>query len=82
MATKKESAKSPAFEEKMLRLEEIVRALESGSAALDVSLALFEEGAGLVKTCREQLVSAEQKVVRLSKGGDSEPVEEQFALGE
>ena len=37
------------FEAAIARLEEIVRALESGSAPLDESLALFEEGVGLVK---------------------------------
>ena len=39
------------FESALSRLEEIVRAMESGSAALDSSLALFEEGVGLVKFC-------------------------------
>ena len=58
------------FEEALLRLEEIVRALESGSAPLDESLALFEEGVGLVKLCSARLDSAEQKVRLLSKNAD------------
>ena len=41
--------KEMTFESAIARLEEIVRLLESGSAPLDESLALFEEGVGLVK---------------------------------
>ena len=37
------------FENAIARLEQIVRALESGSAPLDDSLALFEEGVRLPK---------------------------------
>ena len=58
------------FEAAIARLEEIVRALESGSAPLDESLALFEEGVGLVKLCSERLDSAEQKVLLLTKNPD------------
>ncbi len=50
------------FEESLARLEQIVRALESGSAPLDQSLALFEEGVGLVKLCNQKLADAEQKI--------------------
>ena len=58
------------FEDAIARLEEIVRALESGSAALDESLALFEEGVGLVRLCTARLDSAEQKVKILTKDPD------------
>ena len=44
-----ENTKEMTFEAAMARLEEIVRALESGNAPLDVSLGLFEEGVALVK---------------------------------
>ena len=70
--------KQKSFEDNIRRLEEIVRALEAGTAPLDESLALFEEGAGLVKLCQGLLDSAEQKVVKLSKGEDGEPVESPF----
>ena len=59
-----------SFEAALSRLEEIVRRLESGSAPLDESLALFEEGVGLVKLCNDRLDSAEQKVRLLSKNPD------------
>ena len=58
------------FEAALARLEEIVRRLESGSAPLDESLALFEEGVGLVKLCNARLDSAEQKVRLLTKNPD------------
>ncbi|MBE6599488.1 MAG: exodeoxyribonuclease VII small subunit [Ruminococcaceae bacterium] len=57
-----EEIKDMTFEAAMARLEEIVRALESGNAPLDVSLGLFEEGVALVKLCNQRLDTAEQKV--------------------
>ena len=64
------------FEAAMQRLEEIVRLLESGNAPLDTSLALFEEGVGLVKLCNSKLDNAEQKVKILVSGGDGELTEQ------
>ena len=43
--------KRPTYEKAVKRLEEIVKKLESGAAPLDESIALFSEGAELVKTC-------------------------------
>ncbi len=58
------------FESAIARLEEIVRALESGSAPLDESLALYEEGVKLVRFCNEKLENAEQRVRLLAQGAD------------
>ena len=66
------------FEEAAARIDEIVRALEKGDAPLDKSLALFEEGAKLIKNCGKMLDEAEQKLVRLQKGEDMSPVELEF----
>jgi exodeoxyribonuclease VII small subunit len=68
------------FESALARLEEIVRAMESGSAALDSSLALFEEGIGLVKFCTKALDTAEQKVKILQKDENGEMTEAPFAV--
>ena len=68
------------FELALARLEEIVRAMESGSAALDSSLALFEEGIGLVKFCTKALDTAEQKVKILQKDENGELAEAPFAV--
>lgn len=56
------------FETAIARLEEIVKALESGNAPLDNSLSLFEEGVSLVKYCNQKLDTAEQKVKILTMG--------------
>ena len=66
------------FEQSLARLEEIVRLLEKGDAPLAESLGLFEEGAGLVKACAQQLDEAEQKVVKLRKSADGSPEELPF----
>ena len=63
---KKENPEEVTFEAAIARLEEIVRSLESGSAPLDESLALFEEGVSLVKLCNARLDTAEQKVKLLT----------------
>lgn len=70
--------KQPTFEEAMARIEEIVRTLEKGDKPLDDALGLFEEGTALIKRCSKLLDDAEQKVVKLQKGTDGEPVELPF----
>jgi len=67
-----------SFEQAAARIEEIVRQLERGDAPLGESLALFEEGAKLIKTAGKMLDEAEQTVARLQKGADGEPVESLF----
>ena len=70
--------KKATFEENMTRLEEIVSLLEQGDARLSEALALFSEGSKLLAACRKELDTAQQKVVKLSKGPDGTPVEEDF----
>ena len=72
------SEQNLTFEQQLARLEEIVAALEKGDAPLAESLKLFEEGTRLVGACETQLTEAEQKVVKLMKGADGEPVELPF----
>ena len=67
-----------SFEQSMARLDEIVRHLEKGDMPLNDSLALFEEGTALIRSCEKQLDEAEQKVVKLRKGPDREPEELPF----
>ena len=66
------------FEQATARLDEIVRLLEKGDAPLEQSLALFEEGAGLIKDCGKLLDKAEQIVVSLQKGANGQPEEVVF----
>ena len=70
------------FEENMARLEEIVTRLEKGDVPLSQSLSLFEEGTRLAAACRAELDQAEQQVVRLMKGPDGAPIENEFASEE
>lgn len=50
------------FENKLKRLEEIVKKMEQGDLELDESLKIFEEGVKLAKECQSHLSQAEQKV--------------------
>lgn len=70
--------KKLSFEQSLTRLEEIVRHLEKGDLPLNESLALFEEGTGLISACSNMLDEAEQKVMKLKKGPDREPIESPF----
>lgn len=72
-------AKTKTFEEKMQRLEEIVRAMERGDAALEESLKLFQEGTELVRSCGKQLEEAKMQVTKITAGVDGAPQEEPFA---
>lgn len=71
-------AESMSFEESLGRLDAIVRHLEKGDLPLSESLALFEEGTGLLASCSKLLEEAEQKVVKLRKGADRQPEELPF----
>ena len=60
------------FEEKLTKLTQIVEQLESGNELpLEDSLKLFEEGVGLVSSCREMLEEAEQRVENVLKTDNS-----------
>ena len=74
--------KKKTFESSLTRLEEIVKAMESGDAMLDESLALYEEGVKLIKFCTKALDDAEQKVKILQKGEDGTLVEVDFVKTE
>lgn len=62
--------KKMTYEEAMARLSQIVASLEDGSATLEESLKLFEEGAKLSAFCYETLSNARQKIEKLTKNAD------------
>ncbi len=72
------AGKKLTVEQARERLDEIVRSLESGEAALDESMTLFTEGTKLIKQCGDMLDKAEQQVVQLQQGENGEPVELPF----
>ncbi|HEX8963018.1 MAG TPA: exodeoxyribonuclease VII small subunit [Rhodocyclaceae bacterium] len=57
-----------SFETALQELERIVQAMESGDAPLESSLANYERGMALLKTCQERLAAAEQKIRMLENG--------------
>lgn len=54
------------FEQKMARLEEIVKLLESGNVELDNSLALYEEGSKLAMELAKTLNEAKIKIEEIN----------------
>ncbi len=50
------------FEQSIKLLEEIVSKLEGSEISLEESIALFEEGVKLTKSCHKMLDDAEKKV--------------------
>ncbi len=53
------------FEDSLIRLEEIVKRMESGKLTLDESMALYEEGVKLSALCKSRLNLARNKVMML-----------------
>ena len=70
--------KNKTFEESMIRLEQIVRAMERGDVALEESLKLFQEGTELVRSCQKLLDDAQMQVKMIMTAPDGSPVEEDF----
>ena len=70
--------KNKTFEESMVRLEQIVRAMERGDVALEESLKLFQEGTELVRSCQKLLDEAQMQVKMIMTAPDGSPVEEAF----
>jgi exodeoxyribonuclease VII small subunit len=59
------------FEAAMRDLEELVERLETGDLPLEESLAAFERGVLLTRSCQTALKEAEQKVeILLKKSGE------------
>lgn len=72
---KENEAESPAFEDALTRLEEIVESMEEGQIPLADLLLKYEEGNELLKLCGKRLRDAELKIELLKKKGSSESLE-------
>lgn len=68
-----------SFEDALRELEAIVRRLESGDAALEETLSIYERGAQLRAHCEERLKAAQlrvEKIVLKADGGvGAEPLD-------
>lgn len=60
--TNRKSVEEMSFREASTELEQIVRSLESGELELEDALACYERGVELLRSLRERLNGAEQKV--------------------
>jgi exodeoxyribonuclease VII small subunit len=58
---------TPSFEQAVDQIESIVSKIETGELGLEESMAAYERAVGLIKRCRSDLSSAEQRVIELSK---------------
>lgn len=70
---------SMSFEQSLARLESLVSRLESGDLPLDQALAEYEEGIGLVRSCRSLLDRAELKIQKLVDRGNGPEVQDTTA---
>ena len=59
------TAATGSFEESLKELKSVVQKLEAGELSLDASIALFERGIQLNRTCEQQLKMAEERVEKL-----------------
>lgn len=64
---------TPGFEQALKELEQLVEKMEQGELSLEDSLAHFEQGIQLSRTCQQALREAEQKVeILLRKNGEDD----------
>ncbi|HUH12599.1 MAG TPA: exodeoxyribonuclease VII small subunit [Longimicrobiales bacterium] len=76
-----ERADGTGFEERLERLERIVRQLEAGELELEDSLGLFEEGVSHLRAARALLRTAELRIERVLEGADGEVVRDEPGAG-
>lgn len=77
-----EPPKKGEFEKSLMRLEEVVKRLESTDLSLDEAMRLFEEGVKLSRDCQKQLEEAEGRVEILLKKADGKMQAEPFESGD
>ena len=54
-----------SFEQAVARLNEAVRALETGGLSLEDAIRMYEDGMRLARVCSEMLASAELRITRV-----------------
>ena len=72
--TNRSDTTTPDFENSLQELEQLVARLERGDLPLAESLALFEQGVALTRSCHGALAEAQQKVSVLLQQGGTTPV--------
>ncbi len=69
-----DAAPQPSFEEALKRLEDIVRALETGERSLDESISLYEEGQRLKSLCEARLADARLRIEQIQQNAAGDAV--------
>ena len=64
--------KNESFEEKMTKLDDIVKELDNDEVSLEKSLELYKKGVELSRECGKILKDAELKVETLNKDSNNE----------
>ncbi len=82
MPSKGKKQAEVSFEDAVEKLESIVEEMESDELPLDKLLVRYEEGAKLVKTCEEQLQSAETRITQLEETLEGELAARPVTLNE
>jgi len=67
MATQKQPAKQPTFEQSFKKLEEIVQEFEHGDLDLEKGLEKFKTALGLAEMCKKRLDEVENKVIKIKE---------------
>lgn len=69
-------AKKPpqSFEEQMQRLQDIVQELERADLPLERNVALYKEGRGLARSCKEMLERARHEIRVSGEDGEDTPL--------
>ncbi len=68
-----------SFESAMAELDQIVRDLETGNAALEDSITAYERGVALKKHCEKKLAEAQAKIEKITISADGSVTSAPFA---
>lgn len=71
------------FEEAIIKLEEVVRKLETGDVPLEDAISLYKEGMELSAICQGKLHNAEEQLMSIiNQEGQTEPFEPIKGVGD
>jgi exodeoxyribonuclease VII small subunit len=60
------------FEEKLLKIDELVKLINSNTESIEDQIKYFEQGMQLIEECREFLTQAEKKIIDISKSTNAD----------
>lgn len=70
------------FDAALERLEQLARQLENGDIPLEDALEVYERAVGLFRHCRDRLEGVEQRLEKLTRDLDGNPVTAELAADE